>query len=136
MICVWNYLLYICSNFCFKVWFILVWFYGISTLTGYSMPNPFPYKWKVLFHKIQLSIGTQYNVKTGPLQTIQFSQSTVSISKTVPFQTIQFSTCTLFSSIWPIDRPYQVLPLRVRMDLGAMAFPKIPALLEPLHKVV
>ena len=38
--------------------------------------------------------------------------------------------------------PYQVLPLRARMDLGAMAmkgysaFPKAPALLETLHQIV
>ena len=38
--------------------------------------------------------------------------------------------------------PYQVLPLRARMDLGAMAmkeystFPKAPALLEPHHEIV
>ena len=25
------------------VWFGLVWFYGISTLVGYLMPNPFLY---------------------------------------------------------------------------------------------
>ena len=38
--------------------------------------------------------------------------------------------------------PYQVLPLRAREDLGAMAmkgysaFPKVPALLEPHHQIV
>ena len=38
--------------------------------------------------------------------------------------------------------PYQVLPLRSRVDLGAMAmkgysaFPKSPSLLEPLHQIV
>ena len=26
-----------------KVWFSLVWFYGISTIVGYLMPNPFLY---------------------------------------------------------------------------------------------
>ena len=42
-----------------------------------------------------------------------------------------------FSSIGP----YQVLPLRVRVDLEAMAmkgksaFPKAPALLEPHHQI-
>ena len=63
--------------------------------------------------------------------------------KTVLFQTIQFRISTQFKyqtilfnlMIWP----YQVLPLRVRVDLGAMAmkgysaFPKAPALLEPHH---
>ena len=42
----------------------------------------------------------------------------------------------------PLIGPYQVLPLRARVDLGAMAmkgcsaFPKAPALLEPLHQIV
>ena len=46
------------------------------------------------------------------------------------------------SSIQPIDKRYQVLPLRARVDLGAMAmkgysaFPKAPALLEPHHQIV
>ena len=45
----------------------------------------------------------------------------------------------MVSSIWPID---QVLPLRARVDLGAMAikgysaFPKVPRLLEPHHQTV
>ena len=42
----------------------------------------------------------------------------------------------------PQIRPYQVLPLRARVDLGAMAmkgyseFPKFPASLEPHHHIV
>ena len=38
--------------------------------------------------------------------------------------------------------PFQVLPLRARVDLGVMAikrystFPKAPALLEPHHQIV
>ena len=38
--------------------------------------------------------------------------------------------------------PYQVLPFRAKVDLGAMvmkgysAFPKAPALLEPQHQIV
>ena len=41
----------------------------------------------------------------------------------------------------PYIGPYQVLPHRDRVDLGAMAmkgyceFPKAPALLEPLHQI-
>ena len=48
----------------------------------------------------------------------------------------------LNSSIWAIDKNPQVLPLMVRGDLGEMeikeysAFPKAPALLEPLHQIV
>ena len=42
----------------------------------------------------------------------------------------------------PLIGPYQVLPLRAGVDLGAMAmkeysaFPKAPALLEPHHQIV
>ena len=42
----------------------------------------------------------------------------------------------------PLIGPYKVLPLRVRVDLGAKAmkdnsaFPKAPALLETDHQVV
>ena len=47
-----------------------------------------------------------------------------------------------FSSIWPIDRSYQVLLFKARVDLGAMAlkaypaFAKDPALLERRSKIV
>ena len=54
-------------------------FYGISTFVGYLMPNPFIYKWTVLF------------------QTIQFSVNTVSMSKTALYQTIQFSISRQFT---------------------------------------
>ena len=42
----------------------------------------------------------------------------------------------------PVIGPYQVLPLRVRVDRGAMSmkvysvFPKVPASLEPHHQIV
>ena len=48
-------------------------------------------------------------------------EETISMSKTVLFQTIQFSISTQFSSLRSIDRRYQVLPLRARVDLGVMA---------------
>ena len=35
----------------------------------------------------------------------------------------------------PKVRPYQMLPLRARVDLGAMSINKIPALLEPHHQI-
>ena len=56
----------------------------------------------------------------------------------VIFQTIQFSISMLLILL----EPYQVLPLRARVDLGAMAikgysvFPKAPALLGPRHQIV
>ena len=36
-------------------------FYGISTFVSYSTPNPFLYKWTILFWTIQFSISTQFN---------------------------------------------------------------------------
>ena len=38
----------------------LVGFYGISTFVGYLMPNPFLYKYSVLFQTIQFSMSTQF----------------------------------------------------------------------------
>ena len=60
------------------------------------------------------------------------------MSKTVLFQPIHFSL-VLFH---PLRGPYQMLPLRAKVELGAMAingystFPKAPALLEPHHQIV
>ena len=47
------------------VWFGLVqsglgWFYGISTIAGYLMPNPFLYIQTVLFQTIQYCKSTQF----------------------------------------------------------------------------
>ena len=39
----------------------LIGFYGISTILGYLMPNPFLYKLSVLFQTIQFSICIQFN---------------------------------------------------------------------------
>ena len=76
------------------------------------------------------------------------------MSKTVPFQTVQFSINTQFKCkktvnsnhglvlFNPLIGPYQVLPLRTRVDLevmamkGCSAFPKAPASLEPHHQIV
>ena len=46
------------------------------------------------------------------------------------------------SSIEPLDRAHQVLPLKAKVDLGGLAmkgcsiFPKLPALLEPYHQII
>ena len=68
---------------------------------------------------------------------------------TVLFLTIQFRMYFVFTQFIcqtvlfnPPIRPHQVLPLWVRVDLrviamkGYSAFPKAPALLEPLHQIV
>ena len=59
--------------------------------------------------------------KTVLLQTIQLSIKRSLNVKTVLFQTIQFSKSSQFSSIWLIVGPYQVLPLRARVDVEAIA---------------
>ena len=42
-------------------------FYGISTFVGNLMPNPFLYKWTVLFQMIQFSISTQFNCQKNSI---------------------------------------------------------------------
>ena len=100
----------------------------------------------VLFQTFQFSISMQFKC--------QNSSSTVSISKkhfyfkqfsltnkTVLFQAIQFSVSTQFNSTWHIDRT-QMLPLQIRVDLGAVAMKRYPtsptalALLVPHHQIV
>ena len=39
--CVWVH--YMCMYVYMLFWFALIWFYGISTVVGYLMPNPFLY---------------------------------------------------------------------------------------------
>ena len=70
------------------------------------------------------------------------------MSKAFLFQTIQFSQTVQFTISMPLVlfnpsiRPYLVLPLRTRIELGAMVmngcsvFPKAPALLGPYHQIV
>ena len=73
-------------------------------------------------------VYTQLNVKTVLSQTIQFS-----ISTQFKYQTVLFD---------PYIGPYQVLPLRAKVDLGAMVmkgyseFHKAPVLLKIHHQIV
>ena len=75
---------------------------------------------------------TVYLSKTFLFQAILFSQ-TVLIQLSVSMQLVLFK---------PQIGPYQVLPFRARVDLGAMAikgnstFPKAAALLKPHHQIV
>ena len=65
------------------------------------------------------------------------------MSKTVLFQTIKFSISTqnTIRCYRKYIGPYQVLPLRAKMDVvvmgikGFSAFPKIPVLLKPHHHI-
>ena len=92
--------------------------------------------------------------KTVPFQIIQFSISTLFKCKysfnvkTFLFQVILFSLTIQFSISMPLVifnpliLPYQVLPRRARVDLGAMAMngysvsPKAPALLGSHRQIV
>ena len=69
----WNQNIYRVGNICL-IWFGLVWFYGISTIVGYLMPNPF-YTYKQFYFK-QFSLAQVHSlkVKTVLCQTIQCSQ--------------------------------------------------------------
>ena len=64
------------------------------------------------------------------------------IVKTFLFQAIRFSISMLLVLFNPLIGPHQVLPLRAKVDLGAMAmkgystFPKARASLEPHHQIV
>ena len=100
------------------------------------------------FYIKQFSLNTISMAKTVPFQTIQFNISMqfkckykVELSKIFLFQAIQFSQTILIQTIQfristqlvlfnPYIGPYQVLPCRVRVNLGAIpmkgysAFPK------------
>ena len=76
------------------------------------------------------------------VSTVRLSKTFLAIkfSQTVLIQAIQFSTqLVLFN---PLIGPYQVLPFRARVDLGAIAmkwcsaFPKATASLERHHQIV
>ena len=73
--------------------------------------------------------------KTFLFQAIKFSQ-------TVLIQTIQLSINMQLVLFNPLIGPYQLLPFRARVNLGAMAmkgcsaFPKAPVSLKPHHQIV
>ena len=80
-------------------------------------------------------MSTVWLSKTFLFQAIQFSQTNL-------IQIIQFTISKKFVLFNPQIGPYQVLPLRARVDLGSMAkkgcsaFHKPPASLEPYHQIV
>ena len=82
------------------------------------MPNPFLYKWTVLF------------------QTIQFIQ-------TILIQTIQFSISTYFSFIWLSDRTLSGATTPVQSKLGSFDNKEVSCIpqsssitgLEPHHQI-
>ena len=62
--------------------------YGISTFIGYLKPNPFSYKYSVVFQTIQINMSTHFNYQKHFYFKV--------FSQTVLFQTIQFSLSTQF----------------------------------------
>ena len=126
------------------------------------MPNPFLYIYiqyiiskhiLLILHtnnsiKHQSSVYTQLNDQTVLIQCRLGHQSFVytQLNIKVIFQSIQFSLSTEFKCqtvlFDPLIGPHQVLPLRARVDLGAIAmkgysaFSKAQALSEPHHQIV
>ena len=146
-------------------WFGLFWFYGISIIVGYLMPNPFLWIQTVRFQTIQFSISTQFKcqkhiyfklfslvnkdkwsevllcIANNPIKLQSFIYTELNF-KTVLFQKIQFCVSTRFSSIWSIDRTLSGAKTLRQRDLETMAmkgfsaFLKSPILLEPHHHIV
>ena len=64
------------------------------------------------------------------------------MSKQFYFKLFTLALVRILVLFVPLKGPYQVQPLRARLDLGVMAikgysaFPKVPALLEPQHQIV
>ena len=101
----------------------------------------------VLFQIIQFSISTQFRRQ----KQFYFKQFSSALVHRLNVKTVVFSINTRFkcknqyserSTQFHRQDPYQVLPLRARVDQGVMAmkgyftFPKAPALLEPHHQIV
>ena len=77
--------------------------------------------------------------KTLLIQAIQFSKMT----KQFYFKSFSLAQVHSLVIFDPLIEPYQVLPLRTKVDLGVMAmkgysstFSKAPALLEPHYQIV
>ena len=89
----------------------LVWFYGISTIVGYLMPNSF------------------YTYKQSYFKHSSLTQVHSLSIKIVLFKTIQSCISTLFSSIESIDKALSIVPTPGKSGPGSdgySAFPKAP----------
>ena len=112
----------------------LVWlgFMAYQRLLGYLMSNlVFTYISNICFLNIILLIHTVLNDQSLLFLTIQFSIS--------HWFTLSFKRRTVLFN--PLIGLYQVLPLRIKVDVGAMSmkgystFPKVPILLESHHLI-
>ena len=93
--------------------------------------------WKtVTFQTIQFSISMQFKCKYIDNLSKTFLFQAIRFSQTVLIQKIQFSISMQLVLFNPYIWPYQALPFRARVDLGAIAmkrcfgFPKTPASTE------
>ena len=139
----------------------MIWFYGISTIVGYLMPDPFLCTKTIIvqtiwFIRITGFFYTQINIKTVLLQTIQFSIQKLFISsnlvcrntqfkyqnspiQTLPSKPIHFSIVTQFCFIWPYDRTLSGATTEGRNEPGSerySVFLKAPALPESHHQII
>ena len=73
---------------------------------------------RVAFQTTQFSISTQFKLSKA------FLFQAIQICQTVLIQTIQFSICTQLVLFNSLTGPCQMLSIRVRVDLGAMAMNK------------
>ena len=64
-------------NFDWLVCSLVGWFYGISAIVGYFMPNPFLYIETVLFQTIQFSISTAFCLHIVKCQNSSISTKSV-----------------------------------------------------------
>ena len=103
----------------------LDWFYGISTIVGYLIPNQFLYIQTVLFQTIQFRLSTQFKCQNSSI-----SSNSVQHKYTVQFY------------LTHRQAPIRYYHSRPEWTGGAMAvkgysaFPKALELLEPHHQIV
>ena len=96
----------------------------------------------VPFRTIHFSISSLFKCKYGDYLLKTFLFQTFQFSQKVLIQTIQFTISMQLVLFNPWVGPYQMLPFRARVDLGAMArkgcsaFTKAPASLETHHQIV
>ena len=124
------------------------------TYLQFNCQKHFHFKlFKQLYVVIQLSVNTVLMSKNSSISNNSVKHKhafkckyglivkNISISSYSVYS-IQFSISMLLFLFNPWIGPYQVLPLRARVDLGTMAmkgysaFSKVPALLEAHHQIV
>ena len=109
--------------------------YYVKQLSTVSMSKTVP------FERIHFGISAQFKSKFS-LMVKTFLFEAIKLIQTVLIQTIHFCINMQLVLLNSKIGPYQVLPFRARVNLGAMAvkgyfaFHKAPASLEPHHQIV